>query len=720
LLQQFDHPNQQRQQMRKPYSYSYGVRGYSRTDERIGTSYGDEVYLRLLHELTIFLKEKSIRTPLDATSKKTNVDDEKNRPISKKPKSAVSEASINCSMYEAERLLRDMASILSDTQPPSNFVVYGPNSNTFSDTPHTTTSSVPPLFDGSVANATPPVARVGTAAAAIAFAAAAGGGIGNSAVAGGGAGTILHLACALDVPLCLAFVLSMGADARACHTAFRRLLIHEAACNGSINCLRLLLELGQHYDNCFHKHKKVAATKNDSGLKSPAKPADFPFNSTTRKRLVHRQESGRSESPTLSLYRDGTSSSDPDNNLTSKELEAPRLRRIPYNTEDHNLDDFLLDQHDENDSDEELTTYLGEEEKCDELWRPLDFVSSLRLFRDLSRQVEAGTISELDAARKVMFHATVPDVSRHAIAKSCTYQRSAAADYENGNGRINSNRNYNHPLGNNSLWRLPQANSGRSDGHGNTPLHWAAFKNETDCVKLLLQYNADPDARANPSGWTPLHDAAYSNGHEAIRLLLDNGAHVDSRANSGATPLCFAAQEDAAEAAALLLERGADLTIRCAAAYNNSTGGDNQPPVGSMSRFSGYTPLHYCAHYNAKNAARILLQHPNAKEAMEVADFNERLPIHVAVARGSSDVLRELLRAGARVETRTLLSQNSSESENGVNVSTTNTSTVLIITHDRPHLVAVAYEIAAILTTVSDHFHKPRTHRLSRPLYYVQ
>ena len=73
-------------------------------------------------------------------------------------------------------------------------------------------------------------------------------------------------------------------------------------------------------------------------------------------------------------------------------------------------------------------------------------------------------------------------------------------------------------------------------------------------------------------------------------------------------------------------------------------------------RFSGYTALHYCAHYNAHRAAIVLLSHSTAKEAMEITDLNDRLPIHVAVARGSSDVLRELLRAGARVETRLPLS----------------------------------------------------------------
>ena len=121
------------------------------------------------------------------------------------------------------RLLWDSAAIYSDSRPPSNFVVYSTNGDTRS----ADAAEGPPLFDGNVANSTPPPL----------------GGI--SAGPSGGSGTILHLACALDAPLALAFLLSMGADARSTHTAFRRLMIHEAACNGSIQCLALLLELGR-------------------------------------------------------------------------------------------------------------------------------------------------------------------------------------------------------------------------------------------------------------------------------------------------------------------------------------------------------------------------------------------------------------------------------------------------------------------------------------------
>lgn len=174
------------------------------------------------------------------------------------------------------------------------------------------------------------------------------------------------------------------------------------------------------------------------------------------------------------------------------------------------------------------------------------------------------------------------------------------------------------------------------DGHGNTALHWAAFKNSSSCVSRLLQANANNNAKAYPSGWTPLHDAAYSDAADAVRLLLESGADVDARASSGATPLCFAAQEDSPNSASLLLKYGADTAVRCCGAIT-----DVLPVVPS--RFSGYTPLHYCAHYDAFNTARLLVE---SGAEMDVKDLSGRMVLHVSMARGSSAVLKELLQAG--------------------------------------------------------------------------
>lgn len=457
---------------------------------------------------------------------------------------------------DANRLLWDSAAHLSNSRPPANFVVHNRDGDTTLEEPMDQGNN-PPIFDGAVANSTPPSL----------------GGMGTGSA--GGVGTILHLACALDSPLALSFLLAMGADARAPHTAFRRLMIHEAACNGSIDCLQLLLELGKKYD-----------TLTDESVFSRVPPPITRL--ANRAGFVFPDEWDRANEATAqSAYTDRSP-------IGAGSL-YPRYQ--VYNPRD-------------------------QKEKE-------DFLTIIHHFVDLTKRVEKGVMSELEAARSLLDKVSLPETAQAALVRSCTF----AAD----NGMPGS------------FLR----SQGCADGHGNTPLHWAAFKNETDCVSLLLRYRADPNARAHPSGWTPLHDAAYSNSSESVELLVNAGAHVDVRATSGATPLCFAAQEDAAEAAQLLLDRGADLSARCAAGGRDDVIGGQQQNLGNQphSRFSGYTPLHYCAHYNAHNAARALLTHESARVAMEIPDLSERLPIHVAVARGSSDVLRELLKAGARVET---------------------------------------------------------------------
>ncbi|CAB9520497.1 Ankyrin Repeat Protein [Seminavis robusta] len=468
------------------------------------------------------------------------------------------------------RLLWDSAAIYSDSRPPSNFVVYNANGD---NTRNGGREEGPPLFDGSVANSTPPPL----------------GGI--SAGPSGGSGTILHLACALDAPLALALLLAMGADARSTHTAFRRLMIHEAACNGSIQCLTLLLELGQACAQGDEQEDRKMMTKR--------LPESARYTATQELRFLDQNAAA-----SYSEYQ----------RRRSKEV---RSRGGLFGVGGGG------NQSQSASSCSSSTSSTTDKPKG-------DFLQFLRMFRDFTAMVKNGFMTELDAARAILARASLAEPSRVSLAHSCTFQK----------GPFALSRGIFRPRG-----------GGCADGHGNTPLHWAAFKNEVKCVSLLLAYNADPNARAHPSGWTPLHDAAYSNSKESIALLVGSGAQVDARANSGATPLCFAAQEDAADAAFLLLERGADLATRCAGGPYVRSDDDNGNNHHPHSRFSGYTPLHYCAHYNAHHAARVLLANTAAKKAMEISDLSERLPIHVAVARGSSDVLRELLHAGARVET---------------------------------------------------------------------
>jgi len=472
---------------------------------------------------------------------------------------------------KVERVLREGARILSNSHPDNEFVVYSDNKGQINASSNRNIinkieiESLPPtktsentindnnktpnanenfqiLFDGGVANSTPVNAPLGGR---------------------GGRGTILHLSCVLDLPFVLSLLLVMGADASNRHTAFCRLIVHEAACSDSPKCLRLLLELSK-------------ILKDELEEKSVSKMKGYHSQKLMEKNL-------------------SLSGTEDDNKTTSKEH-------------------FLHEKEVVNSSNK------------------LSHIDTLRISLYLWGKVKAGEMSEIEASHFLLKKVQLSYRNKVAIVSSClssnSDQKIMSSPHENNSRGYGSN----------------------SDCHGNTAIHWAAFKNSTACVSILLSHQVCVNTRSELSGWTPLHDAAYSDAAECVDLLVAAGADINAKANSGATPLCFAAQEDASKAALLLLEAGADASVRCC---GQGSGLDSNVSQTNSNRFSGYTPLHYCAHYNAHNAARVLLQYDSQQRStslLETSDLNKKLPIHVAVARGSSDVLRELLHGGTRID----------------------------------------------------------------------
>ena len=425
------------------------------------------------------------------------------------------------------------------------------------------------IFDGAAANSTP----IGT---------------GVRRGSGGGSGTILHLACAIDSPFALALLLVMGANVSSCHTAFRRSVVHEAACSDSPKCLRLLLEISERYYEST-QDKPVANNGREEERKASSIYGDSLFGPWNNTHIL---------TP-----------------LTSKAATG------------------------------EYTREMKMIEKPGEEWKDkigLSYVSTLQIILQLIAKMRSNELSDFDAAQSLLSEIPLMERSSAFIATSCGRDRVAqdAMAVNPGTSRLHFDSDPGVSFSN--LKRYPMY-----DGHGNSPLHWAAFKNAAACVDLLLSYHSDPNTVAGISGWTPLHDAAYSDSADSMKLLISAGGDVNAKANSGATPLCFAAQEDASHAIRLLLYAGADARARCCEHDTNSS---NHHP----SRFSGYTPLHYCAHYNAYHAARALLEMETKKEKstklLEIPDLNEKLSIHIAVCRGSSAVLKELLHSGARLD----------------------------------------------------------------------
>jgi hypothetical protein len=102
----------------------------------------------------------------------------------------------------------------------------------------------------------------------------------------------------------------------------------------------------------------------------------------------------------------------------------------------------------------------------------------------------------------------------------------------------------------------------QSDRRG-TPLHATSRSGHAEVAHVLLQHNADVNARsAHYFEWTPLHFAS-SKGHvKVVQLLLEHGADINAQSTSHSTPLKFASLNGRLEVVRLLLVHGADVHIR--------------------------------------------------------------------------------------------------------------------------------------------------------------
>eukprot|EP01084_Bolivina_argentea_P028957 53782_1 len=93
-----------------------------------------------------------------------------------------------------------------------------------------------------------------------------------------------------------------------------------------------------------------------------------------------------------------------------------------------------------------------------------------------------------------------------------------------------------------------------------TLLHWAALRNQVDCVEICIRAGADLEAKTNTNG-TPLMWACMEGSSRAVTTLLRRGADVNSVTTSLATPMHHAASYGHAEVVSILLAHGANPTV---------------------------------------------------------------------------------------------------------------------------------------------------------------
>jgi ankyrin repeat protein len=200
---------------------------------------------------------------------------------------------------------------------------------------------------------------------------------------------------------------------------------------------------------------------------------------------------------------------------------------------------------------------------------------------------------------------------------------------------------------------------------GMTALHWAAYRDDLEMAKHLVNAKADVKV-ANRYGVTPLSLACTNGNWAMVELLLEAGADPNTKLGGDETALMTAARTGKIGPVNALLDRGADVNARerrgqtalmWAAAEGHAevveallrAGADFRKPLPS-----GFTPLFFAVREGRLEVVRLLLKAgANVNEAMQSQRTSGRspargtTPLILAVENGHFQLAAELLEAGA-------------------------------------------------------------------------
>jgi len=94
--------------------------------------------------------------------------------------------------------------------------------------------------------------------------------------------------------------------------------------------------------------------------------------------------------------------------------------------------------------------------------------------------------------------------------------------------------------------------------HGQTLLHKAILEGKIKAARFLLEAGADPDLHGGQAGYSALHWAAYKQNAEMARLVLEYTSQLERTDGQSMTPLQLAAFMGTRDVVEALAEAGAD------------------------------------------------------------------------------------------------------------------------------------------------------------------
>ncbi|XP_050953687.1 ankyrin repeat and SOCS box protein 10 isoform X2 [Labeo rohita] len=168
---------------------------------------------------------------------------------------------------------------------------------------------------------------------------------------------------------------------------------------------------------------------------------------------------------------------------------------------------------------------------------------------------------------------------------------------------------------------------------GTTALHEACEECQPDCVKLLLQYGANPNS-TNEDGQMPLHVCTEHDSLECAKQLLAFGASISSQSlDDNDTPLHVAARHGLPDHVELYLRHGAALNLQNDEGNTPLNAACSQPQdCASLERYS-----------------RVCHMLVAAGADIYISDADRQTPLHMACKNANPDVVVLLLKNKALV-----------------------------------------------------------------------
>jgi ankyrin repeat protein len=175
------------------------------------------------------------------------------------------------------------------------------------------------------------------------------------------------------------------------------------------------------------------------------------------------------------------------------------------------------------------------------------------------------------------------------------------------------------------------------DNDGFTPLHRATRNGHVQVSKELVEHGADIEAK-DKNSYTPLQWACIRRYLTLVNELRDHGADIETKDKNGFTPLHWASLMDCVAVVNELLSPNERKGATTSLGKWKSRGANTEAKTGGR---DGDTPLHLASWGGHLAIVKALL---NGGADILAANNTGKLPIHLAVIEGKSDVSKYLLR----------------------------------------------------------------------------